>query len=270
MKPRTLALATFVALFGASASFATLANDPPSDEVNPVAEPTPASGAALDQDDPAVASDEIFDDDESLASDDDDTVSAPSNDATAPAAAAATDSSTSDNGSQAQRDVALRDSDRNGSLEAGEVSAKSELATRFAEFDLDANGSLTAAEYQAWVAAPPSAGATAASDGSDTSSLTTTTTAEGDDATAMSGNEADPTLASEEVAGEEGRPSDAGTPDVDSNDDGTEGLTAQTADEAEETESEDVGGEDNRPSDAGTPDVDSDEEEAADPDDNDD
>jgi hypothetical protein len=256
MNPRTLALATLVALFGAGASFTALANDPPSDEVQPVQEPTPASGAALDQDDPAVASDEIFDDDESLASDDDDTDAA-SSDATSMAATAGS-TGTATSGSQAERDVALRDSNKNGSLEAGEVSTMSALTERFAEFDIDANGSVSTSEYQGWLAADPGAGTTeamAASDGSDAT---------------MSSDDDDAALASEEVAGEEDRPSDAGTPDADSSDDGTAGLTAQTEDEAEETGSEDIGGEEDRPSDAGTPDVDSDEEDDDDLDDDDD
>jgi hypothetical protein len=303
MKPRTLALATFVALFGATASFGAFANDE-----QPIDETAPVAGQSLDPADPATTPEELYETDRSLAAeemddddddadddaDDDDAVDDATDDAAAEAAAATGNEAAAGDATmsqttaattiapadaqarRAQGDVARQDSNSNGTLEASELSSKSELTLRFDEFDADDNGSLTANEYQGWLAAhadPGTSGATAASATSSSSTLTTTTTTttEAEDATVMSSsNEDDPALASEEVSGEVDRPSDAGTPDVDSSDDRTAGLTAQSAEEAEETESEDVSGEDERPSDAGTPDVDSDEEEADDLDDNDD
>lgn len=293
MKPRTLALATFVALFGATAPFGAFANDEP-----PVDTTAPVSGHSLDPAEPATTPEELYETDKSLAAeegldedaddddsddaDDDDSMDDATDDAMAQAAAADSDEAaagdatmsqttaattlapaTGDAQQRAQSDVARQDDDRNGTLESGELSDLSELKLRFAEFDADANGSLTPGEYQGWLAAhadPTSSDATAASDAAASQGAGTRTTFESD-STAMSedddaleaADETDDDVAAE-VSGEPGRPSDAGTPDVDHDGDSTAGLTAQTADEAEDTGNEDLGGEEDRPSDAGTPD----------------
>lgn len=273
MKPRTLALATFVALFGATASFGALAgNEKPVDETGPV------TGHSLDPAEPATTPAELYETDKSLAAqsaqdeadqdpehghdhdsdddaDDDDAIDEASDDALAEAAAADSSAAAAIDPSltpapaettipaapgtqpRAPSDVARMDRDGNGTLEVGEISDKSALKARFAEFDVDQDGSLSVAEFQSWLG-PDHLTTGLAVGPADPATTTTTTTT---DATVMSSDDDDPALA---ASGEELEPSD--------------------------TESEDIGGEKDRPSDAGTPDVDSDAEEAADPDDNDD
>jgi hypothetical protein len=265
MKPRTLALATFAALFGATASFGAFAND-----TQPVDETGPVTGHSLDPADPATTPAELYETDKSLAAetmddddsdddadddaDDDDAIDDVTDDAATEAAAAdeaaATDptltqttaettipAQTGAHQPRAPSDVARMDTDGNGTLELGEISDKSALKTTFTDYDLDRDGSLSVSEFASWLGPDNATTGIAAAPAPADSTTTTTTT----DATVMSSDDDDPALA---ASSEELEPSD--------------------------TESEDIGGEKDRPSDAGTPDVDSDEEEAADPDDNDD
>lgn len=184
MNPRILALATFVALFGASASFALspAPNEPPPvDETKPFERPTPVSGETLQQDDPAVAADAIQDENDSLAdaADDvsDDVDGMPDDDTsvqteiatedtmaevedtpaiasqpTMPQAQAPLPGRTGAQERRAHNDVARMDDNGNGALEEGEVEPAS-LSARFADYDIDDDNLVSVNEYQSWLGA---------------------------------------------------------------------------------------------------------------------
>jgi hypothetical protein len=220
MKPRTLALATFVALFGATASFGAFAND-----TQPVDETGPVTGHSLDPADPATTPAELYETDKSLAAetmdddsdddadddaDDDDAIDDITDDAATEAAAAdeaaATDPTLSQTtaettiaptpsaGAQprAPSDVARMDTDGNGTLELGEISDKSALKTTFADYDLDQNGSLSVSEFASWLGPDNATTGIAVAPAPADPTITTTTTT---DATVMSSDDDDPALA---------------------------------------------------------------------------